>query len=80
MSNVAEGFGRGGRSEFNQFLVVAKASCAEVRSQLYVAHELGYIDQKYFEDLTGITDKVSRIVGLGHRSAISWNAVRLKLS
>ena len=40
MSNIAEGYERGGRSEFHQFLIVAKGSCGEVRSQLYVAYDV----------------------------------------
>ncbi|MGA7878764.1 MAG: four helix bundle protein, partial [Desulfoferrobacter sp.] len=45
---VAEGFERGGRGEFHQFLSTAKASCAEVRSQLYVALDVGYLDKATF--------------------------------
>ncbi len=42
MSNVAEGFERGTKAEFIQFLYTARASCGEVRSQSYIALDLGY--------------------------------------
>ena len=48
MSNVAEGFERGGNQEFVQFLYIAKGSCGEVRSQLYVAVDQGYIGKDQF--------------------------------
>ena len=51
LSNIAEGFERGGNQEFIQFLYVAKGSCGEVRSQLYVAMDQGYVDPKLVDDL-----------------------------
>jgi four helix bundle protein len=63
MSNIAEGFERGGRGEFHQFLSTAKASCAEVRSQLYVALDAGYLNQDTFDQLIQKAEEVARIVG-----------------
>lgn len=69
MSNLAEGFERGGRPEFHHFAVIAKGSCAEVRSQLYVARDAGYINKDQFDQLYSLSIEVSRILG-GLRSAL----------
>lgn len=62
MSNIAEGYGRGGTKEFTQFLSVAKASAVEVVSHLYVALDQRYIDQQTFDRLAGQADEVSRMI------------------
>src|SRR6266705_1124364 len=48
MSNIAEGYDRSGTGEFVQFLSTAKGSAAEVRCQLYVAADQGYIQEDDF--------------------------------
>ena len=52
LSNIAEGFERGGDREFLQFLAMAKGSCGEVRAQLYVAIDQGYLSQSLVETLS----------------------------
>ncbi|HRR40178.1 MAG TPA: four helix bundle protein, partial [Syntrophales bacterium] len=51
MANIAEGFIRKSSKEFIQFLYIAMSSSAEVRSHLYVAMDLGYIDKGSFESI-----------------------------
>ena len=69
MSNIAEGFERGRPSEFHQFLSTAKSSCAEVRSELYVALDVGYLVDTHFQHLLDSAEEVGRIIG-GLRAAV----------
>jgi len=63
MSNIAEGFERTHLGEFHQFLAIAKSSCAELRSQLYIALDVGYLDQVKFNQLLNQAEEVARIIG-----------------
>ena len=77
LCNIAEGFERGRRTEFHQFLVIAKGSCAEVRSQLYIALDVGYLGQKEFDRLSDMATEVGRIIG-GLRAAVDPKSQRKK--
>jgi four helix bundle protein len=67
MSNVAEGFERHGTVEFGRYLLMAKASAGEVRSQLYVALDQGYADKRCFETVRTLAEVVSgKIAGLSN--------------
>ena len=45
MNNIAEGFERGSDADFLRFLFISKASCGEVRSMVYLARDLNYIEE-----------------------------------
>jgi four helix bundle protein len=62
LSNIAEGFERGGDKEFCQFLGIAKGSCGEVRAQLYVALDQGYLSQEIFDSLSTKAVEVSELL------------------
>ena len=62
MSNIAEGFERGGNKEFIQFLYIAKGSAGQVESQLYGAVDNEYITQSQFENILEITKDVKSLI------------------
>jgi four helix bundle protein len=62
LSNIAEGFERGGDQEFLQFLAVAKGSCGEARAQLYVALDQSYLSQEQFEKLSNAATQISQLI------------------
>lgn len=63
MSNIAEGFDRGGNRELTQFLYIAKGSAAEVQAQLYVALDAGYLKQEQLQQLYNLAGDTSRLLG-----------------
>ena len=69
MSNIAEGFERGSSAEFQRFLWIAKASCAELRSQLYVARDIGYVGAQEFDRLLALAEEAGRVIG-GLRASV----------
>ncbi len=59
MSNIAEGFERGSNTEFLQYLFIAKGSAGEVRTQLYIALDQGYVSQEEFEKGKSLCGNIS---------------------
>ena len=63
MSNIAEGFERGGKVEFRRFLSIAKGSAGEVKAQLYIALDAGLIAPSTFDVLYSQAQSVSNLIG-----------------
>lgn len=62
VSNIAEGFERGTKSEFVNYLYIAKGSAAEVRAQLYVALDIRYINIETFKHVNMLAQECSRLI------------------
>jgi four helix bundle protein len=62
MSNIAEGFERNSRAEFARFVSIARGSAGEVRSQLYLARELGYVGDEEGGVLPAACSEVTRML------------------
>lgn len=61
-SNIAEGYERQSNKEFIQFLFIAKGSCGELRTQVYLGIELEYLDKEKGKLLLQQTREISAML------------------
>lgn len=62
MNNIAEGFERRTNNEFKHFLFIAKGSCGEVRSMLYLGKELNKVSESSFKKIFVLAEEISKIL------------------
>ena len=61
-SNIAEGFERQSEKEFARFLYIARASCGEVRSQLYLGLDTGLVSEEKSTQLISQAKRISYLI------------------
>ena len=61
-SNIAEGDDRGSNRDTLRFLFIAKGSLSELRTQLDIAHEVGYLSNQDYTNLESAADRVARLI------------------
>ena len=61
-NNIAEGFDRSSNADFSRFLYIASASCSEVKSMLYLAEKLGYMEKQQAKGLRLQCSEISKII------------------
>ena len=82
MDCIAEGFERSGNSEFKNFLIVAKGSNGEFRSQLYRCFDRKHIEKEKFDELytknIALGNKIMAFIVYLQNSPIKVNGIKLK--
>ena len=61
-SNIAEGYERNSRPDYVRFLKIAKGSCGELRTQLYIGSEVGLLPREFALDMVRESVEISRIL------------------
>ncbi|MEO0294355.1 MAG: four helix bundle protein [candidate division WOR-3 bacterium] len=60
--NLGEGGGRKGEKDFARFVSIALDSCEEVRYQLLLSKDLGYIDNKDYERIESEYERIKMML------------------
>ena len=63
ISNIAEGYERDSDKEFHKFLGYSKGSTGEVRAQITVAYDIGYIDEETKNYMQDRCSELLRMIG-----------------
>jgi four helix bundle protein len=61
-SNIAEGFARDSNVDFRRFLSIARGSVAELKTQMYIALDIGHLDQDTFDAVSSCIDHIGRMI------------------
>jgi four helix bundle protein len=61
-SNIVEGKARGSNKEYKRFLLMARGSLEEVKYQLLLSRDLGYIDEKTYDEFVKMTDAIGKML------------------
>ena len=62
LSNIAEGFGKYSNREFKKYLAIANGSSFEVKAQIYLAKELGYVERAEADIVIEMCEEISRMI------------------
>ncbi len=62
ITNIAEGFDRGTNKEFIQYLIFARGSVSEVKSLIYIAYDLKYINENDFKGILERCNTISKMI------------------
>lgn len=79
VSNIAEGFESGTKQGFLNYLYIAKASAGEVRAQLYIAYDIGYLNVSIFKNINRNAEECSQLIAsfiqklkAGGKEGVQW--------